>query len=172
MISKIFLKEVQMNKKTNSINIFEIISRINDDFGNLVYIAKSFPSVDVKLASEHDKNIITIKTYNSYYPEDDNTVGVLKIEWNDKDTKPVYHLIYEQDVNNPNRSEIQTSDFDTIVSEIFETINPDDEPTEDEDPNSWESGMFPVDYYNHCFRMRTGIFEGTNSDTKLEMPWF
>lgn len=160
-----------MNKKTNSINIFEIISRINDDFGNLVYVAKSFPSVDVKLESEHDKNIVTIKTYDSYYTED-NTVGVLKIEWNKKETKPVYHLIYDLDVNKPNCTEIQTTDFDAIMSEIFETINPNDEPNEEDDPDNWESGMYPIDYYNHCFRTRTGIFEGTNSDTKLEMPWF
>lgn len=160
-----------MNKKTNSINVFEIISRINDDFGNLVYNAKSFPSVDVKLASDHDKNIVTIKTYDSYYTED-NTVGVLKIEWNKKDTKPVYHLIYDLDVNNPNHTVIQTSDFDTIVSEIFETINPDDDPYEDVDPDAWESGMYPIDYYSHCYKMRTGIFEGTTNDTKLEMPWF
>ena len=160
-----------MNKKTNSINIFEIISRINDDFGNLVYNAKSFPSVDVKLASDHDKNIVTIKTYDSYDTEN-NIVGMLKIEWNKKDTKPVYHLVDELNVDNPNHFEMQTSDFDRIICEIFETINPDDEQFDDVEPTAWDSGMYPIDYYNHCFKMRTGIFEGTTNDTKLEMPWF
>lgn len=160
-----------MNKKTNTINVFEIISRINDDFGNLVYIAKSFPSIDVKLASDYDKNIITIKTYNSYYTED-NTIGILKIEWNEKDTKPVYHLVDELNVDNPNHFEIQTSDFDTIVAEIFKTIDPDDDEYDDVEPDAWESGMYPIDYYNHCLTTRTGIFEGTTRDTKLSMPWF
>lgn len=160
-----------MNKKTNTINVFEIIARINDDFGNLVYNAKRFPSVDVKLESDHDKNIVTVKTYNSYYTED-NTVGILKIEWNKKDTKPVYHLVDELHADDPNHFELQTSDFDTIVVEILYIINPDDEPYDDVDPDAWESGMYPIDYYNHCVTTRTGIFEGTTNDTKLEMPWF
>ena len=160
-----------MNKKTNTVNVFEIISRVNDDFGNLVYNAKSFPSVDVKLASDHDKNIVIIKTYDSYYTED-NTVGILKIEWNKNDMKPVYHLVDELDINEPNRFDLQTSDFDTIVAEIFKTINPNDDAFDDVEPDAWESGMYPIDYYNRCVTTRTGIFEGTNGDTKLVMPWF
>ena len=35
--------------KKENINIFEIIGKINKDFGNQVYIPRSFPSVDVKL---------------------------------------------------------------------------------------------------------------------------
>ena len=48
--------------KNNQINIFELISRINDDFGNLVYIARSFPSVDVKIVDDKDNTKVVIRS--------------------------------------------------------------------------------------------------------------
>ena len=161
--------------RNNQINIFEIISRINDDFGNHVYIARSFPSVDVQIMGTTDVSHVKIKTYDS-----DNSecpVGILNITWNKKDSRPVYHVFG----NSEQTTDGETTSYDTfdwttkklvdVIRQILATIDTDDEPNGDDDTENWESGMTPYEYWEMCVRERKGILKGINSKTVLSTPW-
>lgn len=162
--------------KKENINIFEIIGRINKDFGNQVYIARSFPSVDVKLTYEKNFDIIKIHTYCEDEPE--CTEGHLTITWkhDDKDENPFYHLIYHLE---------QTSDGETTKWDDMDYVSPDirevvrmvlcvicgeDEPSHDEDPSSWSTGMYPEEYFDDCYNNWKGIFKDLENK-KLCKEW-
>lgn len=164
-------------KKTNSVNVFELLGRINNDFGNHVFIARSIPSVDVKFFGSMGKRTIKIHTYESDQPE--CMVGNLEIEWDSKLPRPVYHIksdteqTYDNETTKWNELEFDTTDIFQVISEILGVMVCDDDSCHDEDPTEcWESGMFPDDYYDHCLKTRTGIFKGINKNTVLTIPWF
>lgn len=161
-----------MNKKTNSINVFEIISRINDDFGNLVFIARSFPSVDVKI----DGKKINIHTYDSEEPTCPE--GYLEIGIDDSKKKYEYtikrHIEQTEDDETTTWDQVDytTTDIFQVISEVSNVIIGDDEPSHDENPDDcWPSKMFPDEYYDHCLKNREGIFKGINNNTKFKSPW-
>lgn len=161
-----------MNKKTNSINVFEIISRINDDFGNLVYIARSFPSVDVKI----DGNKINIHTYCADEPG--CAEGRLEIEIDDSKKKYEYSIKRHNEQTDDGETttwdevDYKTTNVFMVIEEILNVIIVEDEPSSDEDPKEcWPSEMFPNDYYEHCSKFREGIFKGINNNTKIKSPW-
>lgn len=161
--------------KNNHINIFEIISRINDDFGNFVFIARSFPSVDVKILGTTEVNHVKIKTYDSDNSE--SPVGILNITWNKKDSRPNYHVFG----NSEQTTDGETTTYDqfdwntksliVVIRQILATIDIDDEPNGDEDPDNWESGMTPDEYWDMCVNEHKGILKGINSKTVLWTPW-
>ena len=149
----------------NKINVFEMVARINDDFGNQVYIARSFPSIDVKLTCDKNCDIIKIHTYCEDEPE--CTQGYLTISWkrDDKDENPFYHFVYHLE---------QTSDGETTKWDEMDFVSPDirevvrmllivmvgeDEPSHDEDPSSWSTGMYPDEYFDDCYNNWKGIFK-------------
>ena len=159
-----------------TINIFEIISRVNNDFSNHVFIPRSFPSVDVKFNSDRDNYIITIKTYIDDNPED--MVGNLKIEWNHNDRVPNYHIVSNTEQTQDgeksvwNELDYQTTSIFSVISEVLGVLVTEDEPSHDEDPDCWNSGMYPDEYYDYCLNNRTGIFKGITEKTKLDCPWY
>lgn len=165
-----------MNKKTNTINVFEIISRINDDFGNLVYIARSFPSVSVKLDGTMDISEITIETSNTSSPEAPRSE--LKIIWNKKNKVADYHVYgcslqtSDGETKRYDYFDYNTSDIFKVVEQIMRSIICDDDPMGDEEADNWESGYYPDDYFEQCRFNRKGIFQGLNSKTKLGIPWY
>lgn len=165
-----------MNKKTNTINVFEIISRINDDFGNLVYSARSFPSVDVKFDGTNEIREINIETSDKSNPEAPRSE--LKIIWKKTDKIPNYHVYGNSLQTSDGETErfdyfdFNTSDIFKVIEQIKNSIIGDDEPTGDEDADTWESGYYPDDYFEHCRFNRKGIFQGLNAKTTLGMPWF
>jgi hypothetical protein len=165
-----------MNKKTNTINIFEIVSRINDDFGNLVYNPHSFPSIDIKFDGNAENNEIYLETSDMTYQEAPRSV--LKIIWNKNDKTPNYNVhgysfkIIDGKTDRYDYFIYDTTDIFKVVEQVLKSINNDDEPTGDDDADNWESGLNPDDYIEQCRSKRKGIFQGLNSKTKLGMPWF
>ena len=163
--------------KKNQINIFELISRINDDFGNLVYIPHSFPSVDVKIVDDPNNSKVIIRSYDSNNSE--SPVGNLIITWNDKESRPKYNLVgyteQTSDGETTKYDDLDWKDVDlyTVISQVVSVLSPGDEPNGDEDPSEcWESGMTPDDYLQKCVNERTGIYKGINSKTVLTTPWY
>lgn len=161
--------------KNNQINIFELISRINDDYGNIVYIARSFPSVDVKIVDDKDNTKVVIRSYDSNNSE--SPVGNLTITWNDKESRPKYHLVgyteQTSDGETTKYDDLDWKDVDlyTVIGQVVSVLSPGDEPNGDDDPENWESGMNPDEYLQDCVNKRTGIYKGINSKTVLSTPW-
>lgn len=158
--------------KKNSVNVFDIIGRINNDFGNLVFIARSFPSVDVKI----DGKKINIHTYCSDEPTCPE--GHLEIVIDDSKKKYEYslkgHTSQTDDGETTTWDEIdyKTTDIFKVISEISNVIITDDDCCHDEDPSEcWPSEMFPDEYYDHCLKFREGIFKGINNNTTFDSPW-
>ena len=160
--------------KKESVNVFEIIGKINKDFGNHVYIPRSFPSIDTKLSYDNDNDVIKIKSYDDSEPE--CPVGFLTISWKRDDENPVYHLsshleqTSDKDTTVYDEMEYDSSDIRHVVTEILHTITGEDEPSHDEEPDTWESGMYPEEYFDKCFENYTGIFEGVKNK-KLVLEW-
>jgi hypothetical protein len=157
--------------KKNSVNVFDIIGRINNDFGNLVFIARSFPSVDVKI----DGKKINIHTY--CVDEPTCSEGRLEIEIDDSKKKYEYSIKRHNEQTDDGETttwdevDYKTTDVFQVVSEIANVIIVEDDSCHDEDPANWESGMFPDEYYDHCLKFREGIFKNINNNTKFESPW-
>lgn len=158
--------------KKNTINVFDIIGRINNDFGNLVYIARGFPSVDVKIEGKK----INIHTYCA----DEPTCPEGRLEIVIDNSKKKYEYSIERhneqksedgETTTWDKVEYTTTDVFQVINEIANVIVMDDEPNHDEDPTSWPSEMYPDEYYDHCFKFREGIFKNINNNTKFESPW-
>lgn len=147
----------------NKINIFELIARINDDFGNHVFIARSFPSLDVKLSYENNLSVIKLRSYDENEPECVN--GYTTIKWNKKEPNPIYHLSYHLEQTSDGDTTVydemddSSTDIRDVVKYILNCINGEDEASHDEDPSSWESGMYPDEYFDDCFNNWKGIFK-------------
>lgn len=170
MISEIFLNRGP-NMKKNTINVFDIIGRINNDFGNLVFIARGFPSVDVKV----DSKKIIVHTYCQDEPSCPE--GYLEIGIDDSKKKYEYTIKRHSEQTDDGETttwdqvDYTTTDVFQVVNEIVNVITLEDEPYHDEDPTNWPSGMFPDEYFDHCFKFREGIFKNINNNTKFESPW-
>ena len=170
MISEIFLNRGKKKKK-NTINVFDIIGRINNDFGNLVFIARGFPSVDVKV----DSKKIIVHTYCQDEPSCPE--GYLEIGIDDSKKKYEYTIKRHSEQTDDGETttwdqvDYTTTDVFQVVNEIVNVITLEDEPYHDEDPDNWPSGMFPDEYFDHCFKFREGIFKNINNNTKFESPW-
>ena len=158
--------------KKNSVNVFDIIGRINNDFGNLVYIARSFPSVDVKIEGKK----INIRTY---CPDEPGcSEGYLEIEIDDSKKKYEYTIKRHNEQTDDGETttwdqvDYKTTDVFKVIEEILNVIIVEDEPSSDEDPTEcWPSEMFPNEYYEHCSKFREGIFKGINNNTTFDSPW-
>ena len=157
--------------KKNTINVFDIIGRINNDFGNLVFIARGFPSVDVKV----DSKKIIVHTYCQDEPTCPE--GYLEIGIDDSKKKYEYSIKRHSEQTDDGETttwdqvDYTTTDVFQVVNEIVNVITLEDEPYHDEDPTNWPSGMFPDEYFDHCFKFREGIFKNINNNTKFESPW-
>jgi hypothetical protein len=157
--------------KKNTINVFDIIGRINNDFGNLVFIARGFPSVDVKV----DSKKIIVHTYCQDEPSCPE--GYLEIGIDDSKKKYEYSIKRHSEQTDDGETttwdqvDYTTTDVFQVVNEIVNVITLEDEPYHDEDPDNWPSGMFPDEYFDHCFKFREGIFKNINNNTKFESPW-
>ena len=157
--------------KKNTINVFDIIGRINNDFGNLVFIARGFPSVDVKV----DSKKIIVHTYCQDEPS--CSEGYLEIGIDDSKKKYEYTIKRHSEQTDDGETttwdqvDYTTTDVFQVVNEIVNVITLEDEPYHDEDPTNWPSGMFPDEYFDHCFKFREGIFKNINNNTKFESPW-
>jgi hypothetical protein len=157
--------------KKNTINVFDIIGRINNDFGNLVFIAQGFPSVDVKV----DSKKIIVHTYCQDEPSCPE--GYLEIGIDDSKKKYEYSIKRHSEQTDDGETttwdqvDYTTTDVFQVVNEIVDVITLEDEPYHDEDPDNWPSGMFPDEYFDHCFKFREGIFKNINNNTKFESPW-
>lgn len=157
--------------KKNTINVFDIIGRINNDFGNLVFIARGFPSVDVKV----DSKKIIVHTYCQDEPSCPE--GYLEIGIDDSKKKYEYSIKRHSEQTDDGETttwdqvDYTTTDVFQVVNEIVNVIILEDEPYHDEDPDNWPSGMFPDEYFDHCFKFREGIFKNINNNTKFESPW-
>ena len=157
------------------LNIFEIIGKINKDFGNLVFIPRSFPSIDVKLTGDDEgMDIIKIRTYSEDEPE--CPVGYLTIKWKRESKTPVYHFKGYQEQTSDGETdrwdevEYESSDIRNVVREVLNCITGSDEPSHDEEPDCWESGLYPDEYFDRCFENYMGIF-GDIQFKKLSQEW-
>ena len=155
--------------KKENINIFEIIGRINKDYGNQVYIPRSFPSVDVKLTLEKNFNIIKIHTYCEDEPE--CSEGYLTISWkyDYNEENPVYHFSYHQEqtcdgeTTKWDEMDFESTDIREVVRMVLIVMVGEDEP------ENWSSGKYPEDYYEESYQNWTGIFKDLENN-KVHYP--
>lgn len=156
--------------KKENINIFEIIGRINKDYGNQVYIPCSFPSVDVKLTLEKNFNIIKIHTYCEDEPE--CSEGYLTISWkyDYNEENPVYHFSYHQEqtcdgeTTKWDEMDFESTDICEVVRMVLIVMVGEDEP------ENWSSGKYPEDYYEESYQNWAGIFKDLENK-KLCKEW-
>lgn len=160
--------------KKETLNVFEIIGKINKEFGNHVYIPRSFPSIDTKLTYDGDNDVIKIKSYDDSEPE--CPVGYLTISWKRDDEEPIYHFVSyteqtsDKDTVRYDEMDYESTDIRHVVTQLLQTIVGDDEPTHDEEPDCWKTGKYPDEYFDECFENYTGIFEGVKNK-KLVLEW-
>lgn len=162
--------------KKENINIFEIIGRINKDYGNQVYIPRSFPSVNVKLTYEKNFDIIKIHTYCEDEPE--CSEGHLTITWKHdyNEENPVYHFSYHLEQTSDGETtkwddmDFESTDIREVVRMVLIVMVGEDEPSHDDEPENWSTGKYPEDYYEECYQNWTGIFKDLK-DKKLCKEW-
>lgn len=147
----------------NKINVFELVARVNDDFGNHVYIARSFPSIDIKLTYENNLSVIKLRSYCEEEPECSN--GYTTIKWNENESNPIYHLSHHLEQTCDGETTVwdeineSSTDIRDVVKYILHCVCGEDESSHDEDPSSWNSGMYPDEYFDDCFTNWKGVFK-------------
>ena len=147
----------------NKINVFELVARVNDDFGNHVFIARSFPSIDVKLTYENNLSVVKLRSYCEEEPECSN--GYTTIKWNEHESNPIYHLSHHLEQTCDGETTVwdeineSSTDIRDVVKYILHCVCGEDESSHDEDPSSWNSGMYPDEYFEDCFTNWKGVFK-------------